>query len=255
MKLKSAANLHETPLIRFLAHHSAAFLRDAYSPGGATRLRPGTAAEQYIQSCLVSAGELMTACDQLSYALIYLSGYRRRRTADGSLITRSDHLAYQIENFVIRLGTITDRALKLVNTAFQLGIPPRECRRSVVAENTHVARTPVRKRLSELDAAINPHRAIRNRVVHGQRYSDSELNEIEGFFVLEKSSGVQSDPIINRYRILYKARTDAYVKTKKSEFLALANSVSNLVGLLLDSLLPVVERTHQGLSVATTQER
>jgi len=108
-------------------------------------VRPLTPVEEYLHECFVSAGELVVACNQLEYALVYLSGYRQRRTADGSLITRADYVAYQIENFMIRLGTVTDRALRLVNVVFQLGIQPKECRRSVIADNAHVAPTPVRK--------------------------------------------------------------------------------------------------------------
>jgi hypothetical protein len=62
---------------------------------------------------------------------------------------------------MIRLGGVTDRALKLVNIVFQLGIQARDCRRSVVAENAHVAPTPIRKRLDALEEAVRPHRATR----------------------------------------------------------------------------------------------
>jgi len=246
-KAKSAADLHDAPLMQFLTQHSAAFLRKIYPPKGAVP-RLLAPQEEYILRCLVSTGELMTACDQLGYALTYLSGYRRKTTTDGLLITRSDHLAYHVENFVIRLATITDRALKLVNITFQLGIQPRECRRSVVVENAHVAATPVRKRLIALDEAVNPHRKLRNRVVHQERYSDEALNEIEQFSVLEKSSSLKSDPLVNRYRQFYKTRADKYVKTKTAELVALANKVSESVGMLLESLLPIVESSHSRLS-------
>jgi hypothetical protein len=101
-----------------------------------------------------------------------MSGYRRRRTVHGSPITRAEHAAYEIENFLFRVGGVTDRALKLVNEAFRLGIQPRECRWSVVAENAHVRATPVRKHLDALAEAVSPHRSTRNRIVHQERYTD-----------------------------------------------------------------------------------
>ena len=140
------ADLYNAPFFRYLEEPTRSLLRAAYPPRlNAAPARPLTPVEEYVQECFVSAGELVVACNQLEYALVYLSGYRQRRTADGSLITRADYVAYQIENFMIRLGTVTDRALRLVNVVFQLGIQPKECRRSVIADNAHVAPTPVRK--------------------------------------------------------------------------------------------------------------
>jgi len=138
-KPSASADLHGTAFMRYLGEHAAALIKAAYPPRlGAPPLRRLAPAEEYVEQCMIAAGELITACDQLKYALAYLSGYHRRRTFDGSLVTRADHVVYEVENFVIRLGMVTDRGLKLVNTVFQLGIPLRECRRSVIAENDHV---------------------------------------------------------------------------------------------------------------------
>ena len=247
-KPSASVNLHNTPLVQRLSSLTAALLRAAYPPqfGGAP-LRPLSPAEDYVRNCMLSAGELVTACDQLQYAPVYLSGYHRRSTADGSLITRADHVAYQVENFMIRLGTVTDRALKLVNVVFQLGIQPKECRWSVVAENAHVAPTAVRKRLDAIEQAVRPHRAARNRIVHQERYSDEQLKKWEVFFVLEKSCA-ESDPLIRRYRTFYKTMADRDVRSRREELSVLSNGVSDRIARLLESLLPVVERTNQRLS-------
>jgi hypothetical protein len=199
---------------------------------------------------MLSAGELVAACDQLYYALAYLSGYRQRRMPYGALVTRADYVAYQVENFMIRLGGVTDRALKLVNIVFQLGIQARDCRRSVVAENAHVAPTPIRKRLDALEEAVRPHRATRNRVVHQERYSDEQLRKWGIFSALEKETS-KSDPLIGRYRVFYKTMADNDVKSRRKNLLALADRVSDRIARLLDSLLPIVERTKKQLSGAS----
>jgi hypothetical protein len=51
-----------------------------------------------------------------------------------------------------------------------------------------------------------------------------------------------------RYRNLYKTKTDNYVKAKSAELLVLATKVFDLVGMLLESLLPVVKSTQRKLS-------
>ena len=110
-------------------------------------------------------------------------------------------MAYNVEGFLTRIATISDPALKLVNIAFQLGIPPRECRFAVVAYNGHVANTEVRKGLTNLEATLKLLRT-RNSITHHKRYSDEELDQIELYHVLDKGSTGEKDPMIERYRAL-----------------------------------------------------
>jgi len=103
--------------------------------------RQPTSAEWYLRNTLVSAGELTTLLSQLRYSLSYLSGYRRRRASDGELIVRSDYIAFMMENFLMRVGMVEDRSLKLANVVFRLGLPWRECRFQSIAKNDYVIRT------------------------------------------------------------------------------------------------------------------
>jgi hypothetical protein len=189
----------------------------------------------------------MTTCDQLGYAIAHISGYRRRATSEGELIAGSDWVAYNVEGFLTRIGTISDRALKLVNIAFQLGIPQRECRFAVIAHNAHVANTEVRKGLTNLEATLKPHRSTRNSIVHHKQYSDEELGQVELYYVFEKESTGKKDPTMKRYRVLYKSLTDRYVKEKSSEFSDVRNQVTDRIASLFESLLPIVERIHTRL--------
>jgi|HubBroStandDraft_6_1064221.scaffolds.fasta_scaffold148207_2 hypothetical protein len=157
-------NLRRTQFSNYLSQHSRLILEQLHRDRATSRLvwrRPLTPAEEYVRECFRSAGQLMTTCEQLGYAIAYLSGYRRRATSERELIARSDWIAYNVEGFLTRIATISDRALKLVSIAFQLGIPPRECRFSVIAHNAHVANTQVRKALTNLEATLKPHRSTR----------------------------------------------------------------------------------------------
>jgi hypothetical protein len=115
---------HDTSFIRTLSNLTAAMLREVV-PDSSPRLgeftRLFTKQEEYLRLCLLSAGEVMVACDQLHYALAYLSGYRTRQTLDGERISRADYIAYHLENLYLRMAMITDRSLKLTNTVFQFG--------------------------------------------------------------------------------------------------------------------------------------
>lgn len=178
-----------------------------------------------------------------AFALAYLSGYRACHTLDGELISRADYIAYQLENLYLRMGMITDRSLKLTNTVFRLGIPPRECRSHVVVDNEHVRHTPVRARLRALEKVVKPYRKVRNTIAHFKRYSDAELGEIEGYFILEKSN-TPINSVVERFRHFYKTKADRYVEARRDELVPVVGALIQAVAKLFDALLPVFEENH-----------
>ena len=124
-------------------------------------IRPLRPDEEYVRSSLISAGELITVCEQMVYAVEFLSGFRARKTSSGESITRLDYIVYHLENHLIRTGAVLDRALLLVNVIFRLGVPDRECRFSGIAYNDHVSQTPVAAALKSLEKTIEPYRSQR----------------------------------------------------------------------------------------------
>jgi len=242
--------LHETTFMRSLADMAAALLKDTI---GSTRprighfTRPFTNQEEYLSACLVSAGDLSIACDQLHYTLAYLSGYQSRKTSEGELITRADHIAYQMENLYLRLGMIPDRSLRLTNEVFRLGLPARECGARTVTDNQHVRGTPVCARLRALDRIVKPHREARNLIAHLGRYNDPELSKVETFFILQKSEGPPDDAVLRRARHFYKREADAYVEAKRKEFGPIVSGLIDEVARLFETLLPPFRREHAAL--------
>jgi len=238
--------LHDTSFVRTLSNMTAALLREVVpdpAPRFGESTRPLTEQEEYLRLCLLSTGEVIVACDQLHYALAYLSGYRARQTLEGELISRADYIAYQLENLYLRMGMITDRSLKLTNTVFRLGVPPRECRFHVVADNEHVRHTPVRARLRAIGKVVEPYREVRNTIAHLERYSDAKLAEIEGYFILEKSNE-PIDPVVEQFRHFYKKEADRYVEARRDELVPVVAALIQAVAKLFDALLPSFEQNH-----------
>jgi len=242
--------LHDTTFMRTLSEMTASLLRetvDASRPRLGHFTRPFTDQEEYLSSCLVSAGEVSVACDQLHYALAYLSGYRARNTSDGELITRADYIAYQMENLYLRLGMIPDRSLHLTNKVFRLGLPARQCTPLTVTDNEHVRHTAVRARLRAIDKIVQPYRQTRNKIAHFQRFNDSDLSDIEGFFILKKSEGSSEDPVIERYHHFYKREADSYVDSRRSEFVPIVSNLINAVASFYETLLTPFKKEHDAL--------
>jgi len=242
--------LEETKFMRTLADMAAALLKetvDSARPRIGHFTRPFTDQEEYLSECLILAGQISIACDQLHYALAYLSGYRSRKTSDGELITRVDHIAYQMENLYLRLGMIPDRSFRLTNEVFRLGLPARECGTRTVTDNQHLRGTTVRARLRAIDKIVKPHREARNRIAHLARYNDPALSKVEAFFILQKSEGPPDESVLEPVRHLYKHKTDDYVEVKRKEFEPIVNGLIDEVARLFEALLPHFRREHAAL--------
>ncbi len=242
--------LSETTFMRALAEMAAALLKDTVDstrPRIGHFTRPFTDQEEYLRACLVLAGEVSVACDQLHYALAYLSGYQSRKTSDDELITRADYIAYQLENLYLRFAMIPDRSLRLTNEVFRLGLPARECGTRTVTDNQHLRGTPVRTRLRAIERIVKPYREVRNTIAHLARYNDPALSQVEVFFVLQKSEGPPDESVLERTRHIYKRETDSYVEAKRKEFGPIVSDLIDEVARLFETLLPPFRRGHAAL--------
>jgi hypothetical protein len=241
--------LRNTDFMRTLSGMAAALLKetvDSAHPRIGHFTRPFSHQEEYLVDCLILAGQVNIACDQLHYALAYLSGYRSRKTSGGELISRADYIAYQIENLYFRLGMIPDRSLRLTNEVFRLGLPTRECRTRTITDNQHLRGTTVRARLRAIDEIVKPHREARNIIAHFGRYDDREFNKIESFFILQESE-VQPDKWFINAKHIFKWRTDVFVKEKRTEFESVVSNLVHEVARLFEALLPPFRREHAAL--------
>jgi hypothetical protein len=196
--------------------------------------------ELYVIAVLVAAGELATLIDQLTIAVQSLAGYRRPKVARRGYPNRADHIAYHLENHLIRSVSIYDRALLLTNVVFKLGLPERTCSPETVAKNEHVRATPVSRALRSLELVVKPLREQRNLIVHRRAYSDGRLHDVEGYYILESDDlrkGKVSS-LVRRFTPLYKSLTDAYVREKKGELQLLNEKLEGCAVKVLDALEP-----------------
>ena len=241
MQTQTFQSLHDSSFMRLLGTHASAIVRDAVPKDPKIRrqvqfTRDLTAQEHHTRSTLIAAGHLIDVCDQMVFAAQLLSGYRSSHGGDFSM-TRFDYLRYQIENHIIRVGMILDRALKLVNIIFDLGIPSRESKYSVVAKNAHVQATDVADALEKLQQAVSPSREQRNTISHQRSYYEDELYYVEMFSVLQRVSERDPDSAMQGAPHLAKKKADEVVQLKRSEFQSTNARVFGGVGLLFEALI------------------
>lgn len=128
----------------------------------------------------------------------------------------------------------------LTNLVFHLGLRERACSKETVAKNSHVRPTPVFEALGQLEQAVKPWREKRNVVVHRRAYSDPQLHDVEGFYLLEASELREGrlSPIVERFQPTYKRITDSYVRKRKDELNELNATLEQCVVKLFDALEP-----------------
>lgn len=167
-------------------------------------------------------GNVVSCIDQLHFSINMLSGYRSDSAPDK--MNRYDHIVFGIENYYLRLTSAFDRCLRLANVIFQLGLPERQCNNESIIKNSHVKGTPVASALTELDKFTGPFRYHRNTVAHQGTYSEKDLDQLGSYYLL-----AEEDDGFERYRYLFKKKTDDFVADKKKDF---GDCLINLEGLV-----------------------
>lgn len=180
--------------------------------------------EQYTLDCFEAIRNVTNCIEQLHFSIELLSGYRASTSPNS--MNRHDHIVFAIENYYLRITSVYDRCLRLVNTLYKLGLPERECKNNTIIKNTHVKGSNIEVSLKALDKFTNKFRQFRNSVAHNETYSeDDKLNTIASYYFLE-DQGVTE---IIKFKHLYKTETDKYIKDKRTEFKAHLVELENLI--------------------------
>jgi hypothetical protein len=236
-------DLHETAFVTQVSAHVRDFFTDAVNPDPVLRrdsyfTRAARPFEAYSSRVLMSAGELISACNQMELATQLLSGFRSRNNSTIA-VTRHDYIVYQVENHLLRAGMIVDRCLKLVNTVFELGNAPAQCKFDVIAKNDHVAATSVPSILKDIKKQLQDTQAERNNIVHFRTYDHEDLYHVGIHSAMLKSGDDETTKWASHF---VKAMADNFVAARKTELTSLNQLAKRLVADLLDSLLPTYDQ-------------
>lgn len=193
-----------------------------------------TKRERYTIEALLATGNVVSCIDQLYFSIDMLSGYRASNMPEK--MNRYDYVVFGIENYYLRLTSVFDRCLRLANVIFQLGLPERQCNNESVIKNAHVNGTAVASTLTKLDKFTHPFRFHRNTVAHQSTYSEKDLDQLGSYYYL-----AEEDDGLERYRYMFKKRTDDFVSEKKKEFNDHVLNLERLVERYLDSIVSIFE--------------
>ncbi|MFH1033658.1 MAG: Cthe_2314 family HEPN domain-containing protein [Pseudomonadota bacterium] len=194
----------------------------------------------YVLGVGSSIAHLLTLLEQLERAVILLNNFHYSSKVKKLGITRFHHLHYNIENYLIRLRSIIDRVLQLINTVFHLQLDESTVTFQIIIKNVKVERTPIKANLNDLRKFIESNTSERNAIVHRHSLVEPALRKLELLYLFdeEKWRNNSKDKALS-----FKGLTDMrskilrdYLEAKRGTFFAINNEVFSKISKLYDHL-------------------
>ncbi|HXH98782.1 MAG TPA: Cthe_2314 family HEPN domain-containing protein [Sphingobacteriaceae bacterium] len=172
--------------------------------------------EYYIHNTGFYCIHFLELCRQLENAIELLSNFRY----DGKYsISRGDHLTYNIENYIIRLASLSDRTLQTINATFHLGIDEKDVNERVIINNLKVSRTTLSKHYNEFKKSLKDYTGERNTIVHRHSFMDKQLKKIQIFYHSELTKGMLADrEKADGFKEVRKRLLTEFISDRKKEF-------------------------------------
>lgn len=180
--------------------------------------------------------DLLTCCQHLEHIPHYVANYRDTPAMKRAGINRHKHLVLHIEGYLIRVGGLVDRCLKLVDAVFHLLNSSRNITAQVVLSNIKVARTEVPARMKDLTKLVQTYAAARNSVVHHQAYTDDDLRMLEMYHLLRRGDEVNGSPSRENVHEIIQELTVEVIRKKKREFVDFNSKLAAVIPELLTEL-------------------
>lgn len=173
--------------------------------------------EYYVRKTVFYALHLLELCEQLNNAIELLSNFNYSKSIK---VTRIEHLKYNIENYIIRLTSISDRLLQLINATFHTGTSEKVVSERTVVTNVKVDRTGINQHYKELNKTIRAYVEDRNAIVHRHTILNKQLDQFHLFYHEELTQeyielGKYDEA---SYKQLRKKILSDFVSNKKDEF-------------------------------------
>lgn len=193
--------------------------------------------EHYIRYTSFYSVHLYGLCGQLERAVKLLSNFRDDNKNE---IGRGQHLTYNIENYFIRLDSLYDRILQLVNAVFNFGFDDSKVRKDRVLKKLSKVDgySELSNSLDELNNVLKKYSdEKRNVIVHRHSYFDQELDMIEMFYnPFYSKIMLQDSDNAENFKQIRKERLSFYLRGKKKEFKEINEKCFEKVFLILTEL-------------------
>jgi len=190
--------------------------------------------EYYIRNSAFYLTHFNSLLDQLQNAIDLLSNYNYSKNDE---IGRGKHLTYNVENYIIRISSVSDRLLQLINAIFHLGIHENHVNERHLLKNMKVSISKIPEEFKYFKKTISDSDGNRNTIVHRHSIMDEKLNKIEIFYhpeLIKQFFSKADEKEINKLKLVRKRALTDLLKSTKSEF-------NNQIEECIKSLFPIFD--------------
>lgn len=179
--------------------------------------------EFYCLQVAYCLSHLLNVIQQMEHTIHYMGNFSPTKPMKNAGITRSSHLLWSVENYIIRSQSVYDRLLILVDRLFHIHNQPNRISHESVVTNLHIARTKIPKALKPVKSALKKYYYDRNTIVHEASYLDSDLRKIEAYTIL--STGDEEETYKEHLKEDLKWDIREFLKKRKREFSRINSNV------------------------------
>jgi len=194
--------------------------------------------QYYIQKVGFYLVHTISWCKQLDLAIELLSNFDYSKKN----ASRADHLIYNVENYLIRIKSVHDRVLQLVNAVFHLCINEANVNHGVIVSNYKVQHRPeVHRSVKSIRKFLSDHEQIRHTLIHKHSMVDQDLKKIELFYITDFEH-IDNEEKVRAYKHVRSDRLKRYLNDKKGKFRAINDKLFDLINELFIFLKSEYER-------------
>lgn len=156
--------------------------------------------EYYFYSTEFYLLQIYSLCQDLSMSLEFINDLQYKKYFRKN---HFDFIAYQLENHIIRLLSVKDWILQLINIVYQLNIEEQKvCKRTVIEKNSTSLDKEIIQLYKDLEDILSKEKNIRDEVIHRQKYRNIFLARLyimhyHDYLKNQKSSELGLHPINN----------------------------------------------------------
>jgi hypothetical protein len=191
--------------------------------------------EFYRQKVAFYLVHMLTWCKQLHLSTELLTNFDYSKRIQAS---RADHLVFSIENYLIRLHSIYDRTLQLVNCVFHLCIADEHTSHAVIISNYKIQhRPPVVAKIKQLKKYLDSFAQERHTLLHRHSLtSDERLRRIEYLYMRDLEALGRPTEWVKSIKAFRANYLREYVVEKKTEFVAINTKLAEHLDALFTML-------------------
>ena len=195
--------------------------------------------DTYIILCSKSLSAVTAAITKAQLSLNMLDGDLVKNISEDPEFL-SSNIEMLIENSIIRVQSIYDRVLILVNRVLDIGISNEAINHNALVTNEHVKRFDLVNKLKGINKECNEYRLVRNTVIHHDRYTEEQLGLLQllinADYLSKEANGSEFMPADKLQGLIA-----VFLEVTKADLESYLSKITTRVDSLFDAILPIYQ--------------